>query len=64
MDKLKGATALRDYATRAEMPNKVKEMLEMAILDDLDIHCIQVNCSEDYDETGEYHIVLWADSLG
>lgn len=60
MDNLKGATALRDYATRAELPEKVKEMLVTAILDDMDVHCVQIDCSVDYDETGNYQIVLWA----
>ena len=60
MDKLAGATAFRDYATREQMPDKIKEMVEKAISEDLDVHCVQVECSSDYDDSGEYHIVAWA----
>lgn len=61
IDRLVNATALRTYATEKELAEAVSQLIAKALSEDLSPHSIDIVCSEDYETSGEYHIVLWAD---
>jgi len=59
IDELIGTKALRAFATKAALPEVVKLLVDRAIVDEISTHIIQVQCSIDFEETGEYEIILW-----
>jgi len=59
--RLGNAVDLRAYATEEELGEAVKRLVQNALFENLMPHEISIRCSEDYEESGEYYIILWAD---
>ena len=59
--KLANVTVLRTYAIEKDLAEAVSQLVSQALAEDLTPHDISIQCSEDFEQTGEYHIVLWAD---
>ena len=63
IDQLVNATALRAYVNEEDLAGAVKELIETALRQKMYPHVINIECADDYEQTGEYHVVLWADSM-
>ncbi|MBU0847432.1 hypothetical protein KKH23_09640 [Patescibacteria group bacterium] len=59
--KLANVTALRTYAIEKDLAEAVSQLVSQALAEDLIPDHISFECSDDFMQTGEYHIVLWAD---
>ena len=59
--KLANATALRTFAAEKDLAEAVSQLVSQALAEDLIPHDISIQCSDDFEQLGEYDVVLWAD---
>jgi len=61
IDEIKEPRGLRTYATEPKLPEATKLLLEKAIVEEIVPHIIQVQCSEDFQQTAKFEVILWGD---
>jgi len=58
---LKEPVGLRTYATEPELPEAVKLLVGKALIEGVVPSIIQVQCSDDFEQTNEFEVILWGD---
>ena len=61
IDELKEPVGLRTFATQPELPEAVKLLVSKALVEGIVPHIIQVRCSDEFQVTGEFEVILWGD---
>lgn len=59
IDELKEPVGLRTYATEPELPEAVKLLVGKALVEGIVPHIIQVQCSDEFQATGEFEVILF-----
>lgn len=58
---LQYATGLRAWATKENLAKVTSELVQEAIVRDIHPSAIAFTLSDDFEQSGLYHIVLWGD---